>query len=120
MGQLKPIHYDQQTVRQLSHEIIIASCVGALYGAAISISTALLMRRYSSVYRNVKNQVRVFYHCSWISMGAVFNADKQVVRFQGKYYANEMKRRERILDEAAERGIFLEEDDVVLSTAGKN
>lgn len=85
-------------------------------GAAIGITSALLLRRYSTVYRNVRMQVRVFYHCSWISMGAVFTADKQLIKFQERYYQNELKRRERILDEAAERGIFLEEESVLKST----
>lgn len=49
-------------------------------------------------------------------MGAVFYADKQLIKFQNRYYENEIKRRSRILDEAAERGIFLEEDSVVTST----
>ena len=49
-------------------------------------------------------------------MGAVFRADKQLVIFHNNYYANEMKRRSQILDEAADRGIFLEEDFVSDST----
>lgn len=52
-------------------------------------------------------------------MGAVFRADKQLIKFQSKYYETELKRRERILDEAAERGIFLEEESVGLSTISK-
>lgn len=43
-------------------------------------------------------------------MGAVFRADKQLIIFQNNYYANEMQRRSKILDEAADRGVFLEED----------
>lgn len=49
-------------------------------------------------------------------MGAVFYADKQLLKFQSNYYENELKRRSRILDEAADRGIFLEEDSAVTST----
>lgn len=49
-------------------------------------------------------------------MGAVFYADKQLIKFQERYYENELKRRSRILDEAADRGIFLEEDAVVQGT----
>ena len=81
-----------------------------MQGALISITTGLILRRVSTVYRDVRMQVRVFYHCSWISMGAVFRADKQLIIFQNNYYANEMQRRSKILDEAADRGVFLEED----------
>lgn len=116
MGQVQPIHYDPATVKQLTKEILIASGIGALKGATVGIVTGLLLRRFSTTYRNVRTQVRVFYHCSWISMGIVFNADKQLIRFQDRYYAEELKRRQRILDEAAERGIFLEEEAVSLST----
>ncbi|CAB4254055.1 similar to Saccharomyces cerevisiae YBR255C-A Putative protein of unknown function [Maudiozyma barnettii] len=113
---VQPIHYDPATVKQLTREIAVACVVGAAQGALISITTGLILRRVSTVYRNVRTPVRVFYHCSWISMGAVFRADKQLVIFQNNYYANEMKRRSQILDEAADRGIFLEEDFVSDST----
>ncbi len=43
-------------------------------------------------------------------MGIVFWAEKQVLVFEDKLYAEENERRGRILDEAAERGIFLEDD----------
>lgn len=116
MGGVQPIHYDRETIKELTKEILTASGIGAFRGAIIGLTTALLLRRFSTVYRNVRTQVRVFYHCSWISMGAVFYADKQLIKFQNRYYENEIKRRSRILDEAAERGIFLEEDSVVTST----
>lgn len=49
-------------------------------------------------------------------MGVVVQADKQVISFQERYYRDEMVRRARILDEAADRGIFLEEDAAAIST----
>ncbi|AAS54734.1 AGR244Wp [Eremothecium gossypii ATCC 10895] len=116
MGQVKPIHYDEATISQLTRELAIASCIGALKGAAIGITSALLLRTFSPVYRNVRTQVKVFYHCAWISMGVVVQADKQVISFQERYYRDEMVRRARILDEAADRGIFLEEDAAAIST----
>ncbi|KAG0657552.1 hypothetical protein C6P45_002422 [Maudiozyma exigua] len=109
---VQPIHYDPATVKQLTREVSVACFIGAAQGALISITTGLILRRVSTVYKNVRTPVRVFYHCSWISMGAVFRADKQLIIFQNNYYANEMKRRSQILDEAADRGIFLEEDFV--------
>ncbi|AET39452.1 Rcf3p Ecym_4398 [Eremothecium cymbalariae DBVPG len=115
MGQVQPIHYAPGTVRQLTKEIAIAICVGALKGAVIGISSAFLLRTFSPVYRNVRTQVKVFYHCSWISMGAVFQADKQLIKFQETYHAQEALRRERILEEAADRGIFLEDDSIMPS-----
>lgn len=115
-GPVQPIHYDPASVKQLTKEILVASGIGAVKGAVIGITTALLLRRFSTVYRHVRTQVRVFYHSAWISMGAVFYADKQLIKFQERYYENELKRRSRILDEAADRGIFLEEDAVVQGT----
>ncbi|SCV04359.1 LAME_0H17810g1_1 [Lachancea meyersii CBS 8951] len=116
MGGTQPVHYEPETVKELTKELLVASGIGAVRGAAIGITTALLLRRFSTVYKNVRTQVRVFYHISWISMGAVFYADKQLIKFQNRYYENETKRRSRILDEAAERGIFLEDDAAVAST----
>lgn len=43
-------------------------------------------------------------------MGIVFWAERQVLVFEEKMYIEEGERRSRILDEAAERGIFLEDD----------
>ncbi|SCV01096.1 LANO_0F10110g1_1 [Lachancea nothofagi CBS 11611] len=116
MGGIQPAHYDPETVKELTKELLVASGIGAVRGAAIGLTTALLLRRFSTVYRTVRIQVRVFYHISWISMGAVFYADKQLIKFQNRYYENESKRRSKILDEAAERGIFLEDDSVVTRT----
>ena len=45
-------------------------------------------------------------------MGAVFRADKQLLKFQTNYYREEQKRREKIMDEAAERGLFLEDESL--------
>ena len=47
-------------------------------------------------------------------MGAVFRADKQLLKFQTNYYREEQKRREKIMDEAAERGLFLEDESFEL------
>jgi len=70
----------------------------------------LILRLISPTYRNVRTPVRVFYHVAWISTGAAFWSEKQVYSFEGRVYAEEAKRRSKILDEAADRGIFLEDD----------
>ncbi|CCF59320.1 hypothetical protein KAFR_0G02880 [Kazachstania africana CBS 2517] len=113
---VQPIHYSQATVKELTKQIAVASCIGAFQGGLISITTGLLLRKFSSIYRTVRLPVRVFYHCSWISMGMVFRADKQLIIFQQNYYSQELQRRGKLLDEAADRGIFLEEEAITRST----
>ncbi|KAH3900588.1 uncharacterized protein SCODWIG_00193 [Saccharomycodes ludwigii] len=115
MGVL-PVHYDKATIKELTKELSIGGIQGAIYGAMISISTGFLLKRFSTVYRNVRAQVRVFYHCAWISMGSVFVADKQLIKFQEKYYENEYHRRQQALDIAADKGLYLDDQDVVKST----
>ncbi|SCU81145.1 LAMI_0B04962g1_1 [Lachancea mirantina] len=115
-SQVQPVHYDPATIKELTRELLVAAGIGAAKGALIGVTSAFLLRRFSTVYRNVRTPVRVFYHSAWISMGAVFHADKQLIKFQNKYYEREIARRSRILDEAADRGIFLEEESIVSST----
>lgn len=84
--------------------------MGAFKGGLIGLSTGLILRLISPTYRTLRTPVRVFYYATWISMGIVFWAEKQVLVFEEKMYIEEGARRSRILDEAAERGIFLEDD----------
>ena len=129
MAGVKPMHHDPKKVEQLNQEVgnvkdhynrksssltrkqlFKAGAIGAFKGGLIGLSSGLLLRLISKTYRNVRTPVRVFYHATWISMGIVFWAEKQVLVFEDKLYAEENERRGRILDEAAERGIFLEDD----------
>lgn len=110
MAGVKPMHHDPKKVEQLNQELFKAGAIGAFKGGLIGLSSGLLLRLISKTYRNVRTPVRVFYHATWISMGIVFWAEKQVLVFEDKLYAEENERRGRILDEAAERGIFLEDD----------
>ncbi|EDO15202.1 hypothetical protein Kpol_401p7 [Vanderwaltozyma polyspora DSM 70294] len=61
------------------------------------------------MYRNVRMPVRVLYQSSCICIGLFYEAERQVYKFRDRMFRLEISRRERILDEAAERGIFLEE-----------
>ncbi|EDO14346.1 hypothetical protein Kpol_182p4 [Vanderwaltozyma polyspora DSM 70294] len=115
-NQVQPVHYDSSTVNQLSKDLVKYIVLGGLKGAAIGISTAFLLRRYSTLYRTSRIQVRTFYHIAWISYCAYFTADGHLITFQKKYFDDELKRRKTLLDEAAEKGVFLEEEDVVRST----
>ncbi|KAH3687344.1 hypothetical protein WICPIJ_001688 [Wickerhamomyces pijperi] len=110
MGLVKPSHHDPRRVEQLSGELLTAGFVGALKGALIGLTTALALRFISPTYRTARTQVKVFYHASWISMGAVFACDKQLIDFEGRVFREEMIKRQRLLDEAADRGIYLEDD----------
>ncbi|KAL6944776.1 hypothetical protein ACO0RG_001530 [Hanseniaspora osmophila] len=116
---VKPVHYDKDSIKELTKELLVAGTKGAVQGAIISITTGLLLKRFSPTYRNVRNQVKVFYHSAWIASGSTFQCDKQLIKFQERYYQSELDRRSRILDEAAERGIFLEEDMVSKSVIPK-
>ncbi|KAH3901010.1 uncharacterized protein SCDLUD_002475 [Saccharomycodes ludwigii] len=105
-----PKNYTQDDINQLSKELLIAGGIGALKGALFSVTTAILMRKYSMVYKNVRMPVRLLYHTTCIGSASVYYAEQQLLRYEDKRTQLELKRRRKILDEAAERGIFLEDD----------
>lgn len=108
MGNVLLAHHTPGRIEELTKELLIAGSIGAFRGAVISISTALMLRLISPTYRTARTQVKVWYHVTWISMGIVFWADKQLVKFEERVAEEERIRESRILDEAAERGIFIE------------
>ncbi|CDR45451.1 CYFA0S18e01882g1_1 [Cyberlindnera fabianii] len=110
MGNVKPIHHEPRKIEQLSSELLVAGAIGAVKGAVIGITTGLALRILSPTYRTARTQVKVFYHATWISMGAVFWAEKQLLQFEERTMREEQNRRTKLLDEAAERGIYLEAD----------
>ncbi|KAH3675176.1 hypothetical protein WICMUC_002832 [Wickerhamomyces mucosus] len=110
MGNVKLAHHEPHRIEQLSGELLTAGAVGALKGAVIGITTAIALRFFSPTYRQARTQVKVFYHATWVSMGAVFWADKQLLNFEQRVYREEQEKRARLLDEAADRGIYLEDD----------
>lgn len=110
MGQVKPAHHDPRKIDQLSGELFTAGFIGALKGAVLGLTTALALRFISPTYRTARMPVKVFYHATWISMGTVIVADKQLIDFEERMYEEELVKRQRLLDEAADRGIYLEDD----------
>jgi hypothetical protein len=104
-------HHEPHKISQLSSELLIAGAIGAAKGAMIGITTALLLRIISPTYRTARTQVKVFYHATWISGGAVWWAEKQLLDFESRTMQEEEIRRAKILDEAADRGIYLEDSN---------
>lgn len=100
----------EENIKELNKEIGIATLIGGLQGALLSVPTALYMRKRSAVYRNVRAPLRILFHLSFICAFAIFNAESQLLVYKQRDYQREMKRREDVLNEAADRGIFLEED----------
>lgn len=103
-------HHQPHKVEQLWSELLIAGAIGAAKGACIGVSSALLLRLVSPTYRTARTQVKVFYHLVWISGGAVWRAERQLLDFEGRTMIEEEMRRVKLLDEAADRGIFLEDN----------
>lgn len=110
MGNIKLAHHEPRKVEQLSSELLVAGAIGAVKGAVIGVTLGLALRLISPTYRTARTQVKVFFHASCISMGAVWWAEKQLLDFEGRTMQEEAERRVRLLDEAADRGIYLEDD----------
>jgi hypothetical protein len=108
MGNTLLAHQSPRRLEELSKELLIAGSIGAVKGSVISITTGLMLRLLSPTYRTARTQVKVWYHVTWISMGIVFWADKQLVKFEERVAREERERHSKILDEAADRGIFIE------------
>ncbi|CCE62591.1 hypothetical protein TPHA_0C04410 [Tetrapisispora phaffii CBS 4417] len=118
-NEVQPVHYDPKNLKILSNDLVTQSLLGAGKGLLIAGSTALLLNRFSPLFRNARIQVKTFYYVAWISYSSYFQADSHLLTFQSNVFKDEVKRRQKALDDAAEKGIFLEEKDVIQSTIMK-
>ncbi|CEP24594.1 unnamed protein product [Cyberlindnera jadinii] len=109
-GTVKLNHHQPHKIEQLWSELLIAGAIGAAKGAMLGITSALLLRIISPTYRTARSQVKVFYHVSWIAGGAVWWAEQQLLDFENRTMLEDEARRAKLLDEAAERGIYLEDN----------
>lgn len=110
MGNIKPIHHEPKRVQQLSSELLYSGAIGAAKGLLIGLTSGLFLTIFNKTCRTVRTPVKAYYLVAWASMGCVFGADKQLINFSERMYSEESIRRQNILDEAADRGIFLEDD----------
>lgn len=62
------------------------------------------------MFKAVRLPVKMFYHSALITTGVIFACEAQLNKFQVQYYQNELERRQKLLDEAADNGIFLDEN----------
>lgn len=76
----------------------------------VSLTSALILTRISPSFKTLRLPLKIFYHSALISAGVIFACEAQVKKFQIQYYQNEVDRREKLLDESADNGIFLDEN----------
>lgn len=106
---VKLSHHEDSKVNQLGSELLVAGAIGAAKGVLLGFTSSLFLRLISPTYRNARTQVKVFYYAVWISGSAVWWAEKQLLDFESRVIVDEEAKRVRILDEAADRGIYLED-----------
>ncbi|KAK5782320.1 Rcf3p PWA37_005324 [Arxiozyma heterogenica] len=109
-GRLQPVHYDKETLKELTKQIAYASIIGGAKGALFSVTSALILTKTSRIFRTLRLPLKIFYHCAIISSGIILSGEAQVNKFQSQYYQNELQKRQKLLDEAADNGVFLDEN----------
>ncbi|CCC70266.1 hypothetical protein NCAS_0E01960 [Naumovozyma castellii] len=109
VGGLQPIKSsDPVVLKRLTKELLLASLIGGSQGALLSFASAFFLKRYSPLYRGLRSQVRVFYHCTIISSGIIFKAEGQISKFQQKISQEQDLKKDQFLEEAADNGVFVE------------
>ncbi|GME97535.1 hypothetical protein B5S31_g5617 [[Candida] boidinii] len=104
-------HQSDQYINKLSNVIITSIFRGALYGALISIPTELLLRWRSPFYRTFGLRIRIFYHTIWMSAGASFHAEREVMRFEQKVRIEEEIKREKLIEYSITNGFYSPDED---------
>ncbi|CCD25169.1 Rcf3p NDAI_0E03520 [Naumovozyma dairenensis CBS 421] len=109
IGNFQPLrNSDPTTIKRLYKESTAAG-LGAIQGSIISGSSTLIFNKYSKFFRNLTFQGKLFYNVALISMNIIFKAEHQVLKFQQKLLLEEDIKRGKLLDKAAENGVFIED-----------
>lgn len=96
-------------------QITVASFLGAAKGALVSVTSLFFLSRIYPSFKTIRLPVKIFYHSALITTGVIFACEAQLNRFQIQYYQNELQKREKLLNEAADKGIFLDENYIATS-----
>ena len=75
-----------------------------------SVTSALILTKTSRIFRTLRLPLKIFYHCAIISSGIILSGEAQINKFKDQYYQNELQKRQKLLDEAADNGVFLDEN----------
>ena len=78
-------------------------------------TSALILTKTSRIFKTLRLPLKIFYHCAIITGGIIFAAEAQINKFQIQYYQNELQKRQKLLDEAADNGVFLDENYITES-----
>lgn len=78
-------------------------------------TSALILTKTSRIFKTLRLPLKIFYHCAIITSGIIFAAEAQINKFQIQYYQNELQKRQKLLDEAADNGVFLDENYITES-----
>ena len=86
-----------------------ASIIGALQGATFSVPAHLLLYRFSPLFRNLRVPLKWAFHVICIGSVSAWKGEASVVEYK-RDMGNLMRlKREKMIAEAAERGVFIEE-----------
>lgn len=113
LGPTKFAHHSEGHKNRLGEIIIKSIFKGGLYGALISIPTDLLLRWKSPMFRMLGLRGWVFYHTIWVSAGASFHTEREVMKFESLVRWEEKVKRDRLIEMSVLNGDYDDEYDTI-------
>ncbi|ODQ65715.1 hypothetical protein NADFUDRAFT_82698 [Nadsonia fulvescens var. elongata DSM 6958] len=110
---MKPAHHAPEKVEGAVDVILQGTAIGGTKGLFAGLALGTYIRYFQpKVWQRTTIQFRSFVLISLFCGGAVFSADKRLVDYEQKLRYEDIVQKSKLLDEAAERGEFIDFDGV--------
>ncbi|ODV64367.1 Rcf3p ASCRUDRAFT_74007 [Ascoidea rubescens DSM 1968] len=110
---------ESENTKTLSKELLLTSFTGAIKGGLIGLTGSVMLRYMWPTWKNLRIPIKCFWHVSWVSMGAVFWADRHLVVFSDRMLLEQQEKKRKLLNDAAENGIFIDYNDKTVLTVSQ-
>lgn len=86
-----------------------ALLLGAVQGAVLSVTAHAVLLRFSHGFKNLRTPLKCAFHTIIIGSVSAWKGEKSVTDYRHHMSLLMKKKREKMIEEAAENGIFIEE-----------
>ncbi|GMM43039.1 hypothetical protein FOG51_00282 [Hanseniaspora uvarum] len=102
------VHDDKK--RRSAFEISSKALIlGAIQGSVLSITAHALLLRFSPGFRNLRTPLKCAFHTIIIGSASGWKGERSITEYRHQMSLVMKKKREKMVEEAAEKGIFIEE-----------
>lgn len=86
-----------------------ALLLGAIQGSVLSITGHALLMRFSPGFRNLRTPLKCAYHTIIIGSVSAWKGERSITDYRHRMSLVMKQKRQKMVEEAAEKGIFIEE-----------